>query len=146
MYMTAPKLEQGEQPDTDLRVLEFKKSNYGPLSDSVTLRYQNGLFLPEAGISNLDKLARNATVDEAFLTGLQTIIRQGRDAIASHNSPDFGPTLIAELPAIKEQGIRKSDLRQAMERLLAANKIHIGKTDGAPSKAKKRINLGAMEN
>jgi RecA-family ATPase len=145
MYMTAPKLEQGEQPDTDLRELQFKKSNYGPIANNIVLRYQNGLFLPEAGISNLDKLARDATVDETFLTGLQTIIGQGRDAIASHNSPDFGPTRIAELPAVKERGIRKRDLMQSMERLLAANIIHIGMTDGPPSRAKKRINMGTKD-
>jgi RecA-family ATPase len=133
------------QPDTDLREVQFKKSNYGPINNNIALRYQSGLFLPETGISNLDKIARNSTVDDAFLSGLRTIIGQGRDAIASHNSADFGPTLIAELPSIKEQGIRKRDLVQSMERLLAANKIHIGKTDGPPSKAKKRINYGAKE-
>jgi RecA-family ATPase len=142
MYMTAPKMDQGEQPDTDLRELHFKKSNYGPVSDNIVLRYQGGLFLPERGISNLDKLNREAAADEAFLAGLRAITQQGRDAIAGRNSSEYGPTLIAGLPEIKSQCIRKQDMQQAMERLLAANKIHIGLTDGAPSKAKKRINLG----
>jgi hypothetical protein len=106
------------------------------------LRYQSGLFLPERGISNLDKLSREAAADEAFLAGLRTITQQGRDAIAGRNSSEYGPTLIAGLPEIKSQGIRKPDMQRAMERLLAANKIHIGLTDGAPSKAKKRFNLG----
>src|SRR5262249_41564943 len=52
MYMTAPKLEAGDQPGTDLRELQFKKSNYGPVSSSIVLRYQNGLFLPEGGMSS----------------------------------------------------------------------------------------------
>jgi len=62
--MTAPKLEQGEQPDTDLRELQFKKSNYGPISNNIVLRYQNGLFLPEGGLSSLDKLAREQKAEE----------------------------------------------------------------------------------
>ena len=58
MYMTAPKIESGEQPDTDVREIQFKKSNYGRVADSMVLRYQHGLFLPEQGMSSLDKLAR----------------------------------------------------------------------------------------
>jgi RecA-family ATPase len=41
-YMKSIKPEEGEQPDTDLRELVFKKNNYGPVSESIVLRYQNG--------------------------------------------------------------------------------------------------------
>jgi RecA-family ATPase len=141
-YLKGVKPDGGEQPDDDIRELEFKKNQYGPKGESVIVRYQSGLFLPERGISSLDKLAREAVVDEAFLTGLRTLIEQGRDAMEGHTSPGYGPTLIAGLPSIKAQRIRKRELEQAQERLLAANKVHIGKTDGPPSKAKRRINLG----
>jgi RecA-family ATPase len=136
-YLKGSKAADGEQPDNDLRELEFKKNQYGPTAETIVLRYQNGLFLPEAGISNLDKLAREAKVDEIFLRGLGQIIQQGRDAIAGENSPEFGPTLIATLPEAKKERVRKKDLTDAMNRLLAANKIHVGRTAGPPSKAKK---------
>jgi len=142
-YLKGVKPDGGDEPDGDLRQLEFKKNQYGPTAESIVLRYQCGLFLPETGISNLEKLAREAAIDDAFLVGLRLIIQQGRDAIAGGTSREYGPTLIAELPATKAQGIRKPDLESAMERLLAAGKIHIGPTDGPPSKAKKRINLGS---
>jgi RecA-family ATPase len=142
-YLKGVKPDGGEQPDGDLRQLEFKKNQYGPIGDAIVLRYQRGLFLPEGGLSSLDKLAQEASADDAFLMGLQSLSKQGRDAMAGKTSAEFGPTLIASLPATKALGIRKRDLEQAMERLLGANKIHIGLTDGAPSKAKKRINLGA---
>ena len=67
MYMTAPKQETGEQPDTDLRQVVFKKSNYGKVSDSLVLRYQRGLFLPEAGLSGIDQAAREAIVEDTFV-------------------------------------------------------------------------------
>ena len=132
-----------EQPDNDLRRLEFKKNQYGPLSEPIVLRYQHGLFLPEGGISNLDRLAREARVDEIFLSGLKEIIRQGRDAIYGKTSPDYAPTLIAELAAAKKEGVRKPDLVAAMSRLLAADKIHIGETAGQPAKRKKCVYPGA---
>lgn len=109
------------------------------------LRYRDGLFLPEAGITNLDKLAREAKADEIFLSGLRQIMRQGREAMYGHTSPEFGPTLIAELPETKREGVRKKELTDAMNRLLAANKIHIGRTADAPSKAKRCLILGPKE-
>ena len=46
---------------TDVRELAFKKNQYGPTANTVVLRYQRGLFLPEQG-GSLKKLARQARV------------------------------------------------------------------------------------
>jgi RecA-family ATPase len=144
-YLTGVKTEAGEQPDDGLRQLAFKKNQYGPLGETVVVRYQGGLFLPEIGTSSLDKAAREARVDEVLLSGLSQIIRQGRDAMAGETSREFGPRLIAEMPEAKKERIRKKELVDAMNRLLAANKIHVGKTIGPPSKAKKCLRLGARQ-
>jgi hypothetical protein len=100
---------------------------------------------PERGMSNLDKAARESRVEEIFLSGLSQIIRQGRDAMAGQTSHEFAPTLIADLPDTKKERIKKKELIGAMKRLLAADKIHIGKTSGPPSKAKKCLLPGASE-
>jgi RecA-family ATPase len=144
-YLKGVRPDGGEQPDDDIRELEFKKNQYGPKGEAILVRYQGGLFLPERGVFSLDKLAREAAVDEAFLSGLRMLAQQGRDPIEGKSSTQYGPSLIADLPAIKAQGIRKRELELSKERLLAANKIHIGKTDGPPSKAKSRINLGPRD-
>jgi RecA-family ATPase len=144
-FLTGVKAEAGEQPDSEIRQLEFKKNQYGRCDDNIVLRYQHGLFLPEIGISDLDKAARQARVDEIFLSGLSQIIRQGRDAMAGETSREFGATLIAEMPEAKKERIRKKELVDAMSRLFAANKIHVGKTSGPPSKAKKCLLLGARQ-
>ena len=89
MYMTAPKMEAGEQPDTDLRELQFKKSNYGRVSDSIVLRYRGGLFLPEGGVSGLDKIAREQKAEEAFLTLLARFNEQGRNVSDKSSSPTY---------------------------------------------------------
>jgi RecA-family ATPase len=54
--------DKEQEPDPDLRMLEFKKNNYGPVSESIHLRYQNGLFLP---VNELDPVARAARADAA---------------------------------------------------------------------------------
>jgi RecA-family ATPase len=57
-YLKGVKPDSGEQPDGDLRQLEFKKNQYGPTAESVTLCYQRGLFLPEHGLSGFEQAAR----------------------------------------------------------------------------------------
>ena len=44
----------GETPDPDLRVLEFLKSNYSRLAETITLRWQNGLYVPVSRQGFLD--------------------------------------------------------------------------------------------
>jgi hypothetical protein len=51
--MKTIKPEAGEQPNSDLRELVFKKNQYGPISETIVLRYQDGLFLPVPGVANL---------------------------------------------------------------------------------------------
>src|SRR5262249_37036601 len=66
-YLKGVRPAEGQHPDNNLRELEFKKNQYGPTGETIVLRYQNGLFLPEPGVSSLDQAARNATADEIFL-------------------------------------------------------------------------------
>jgi RecA-family ATPase len=125
-YLKGVKPDEGEQPDNDIRELAFKKNQYGPIGETLVLRYQRGLFLPERGVTSLDKLAREAKAEEVFLHGLSQIIRQGRDAIAGEKSREFGPVLIATLPDAKAERLGKNELADAMTRLLTAAE------DGSP--------------
>ena len=58
LYFKRAIFDKGEEPDPDLRVLEVVKANYGPVGETIMLRWDNGLFLPVAGQSTLEKLAR----------------------------------------------------------------------------------------
>jgi RecA-family ATPase len=123
MYLTSPTTEEGEQPDSDLRELRFKKNNYGPVSDSIVLRYKNGLFLPEHSISGLDKLAREAKADEIFLNLLKRLTKEGRNVGDKRNSPNYAPAMFVKEPEAKGIKMRKSDFEAAMLRLFKDNKI-----------------------
>jgi RecA-family ATPase len=142
MYMTAPKIESGEQPDTDVREIHFKKSNYGRVADSMVLRYQRGLFLPEQGMSSLDKLAREQKAEEVFLALLVRFGNEGRNVSDKASSPTFAPTLFAKEREAK--GCRRSDIADAMRRLFAAQKIHVEQY-GRPSRPYARLALGRKE-
>jgi RecA-family ATPase len=66
-YLKGVKAADGEQPDNDLRELEFKKNQYGPTAETIVLRYQRGLFLPLPGVTSLDKATQDAKADDIFL-------------------------------------------------------------------------------
>jgi RecA-family ATPase len=116
MVLKGVKPDDGEQPDNDLRELQFKKNQYGPTAETIALRYQRGLFLSVSGMSSLDKLAREARIDDIFLAGLRQLQQQGRDVMHGSTSREFGPTLITELPDAKAHGITKRELIASMER------------------------------
>lgn len=137
-YLKGVKATDGEQPDNDLRELEFKKNQYGPLSDSVVLRYQSGLFLPEAGLTSLDKVAREAKADEVFLDLLKRFTGEGRNVGDKQTSPTYAATIFAREAEAKKAQLRKLDLEAAMRRLFAAKKIYV-ETYGRPSRPYSRI-------
>jgi RecA-family ATPase len=129
----------GEQPDDDLRELEFKKNQYGPKGETIVLRYQRGLFLPDAGLSNLDNLAREQKAEEAFLALLARYDREGRNVSDKENSPNFAPKTFSKEK--EAAGLRKTDLAVAMRNLFAGSKIHV-ESYGRPSRPYSRLRLG----
>jgi RecA-family ATPase len=124
-YLKGIKAAEGEQPDNDLRELQFLKNQYGPKGETLVLRYQRGLFLPEAGMSSLDKVARDALVDSTFLMLLSQFDAQGRKVSDKPKSNNYAPAKFAEASAAKERKIKKLELVSAMERLFEAKKIRV---------------------
>jgi RecA-family ATPase len=112
----------GEQPDNDLRELEFKKNQYGPLSESVVVRYSNGLFLPEAGTSSLEKVAKEVRADQVFLDLLARFTEEGRN-VGYRRGTSYAPALFAREAEAAKAGLRNKDFEAAMRRLFQAQKI-----------------------
>lgn len=137
-YLKGVRAADGEQPDGDLRELEFKKNQYGPTGETIVLRYQRGLFLPEGGISNLDKVAKEQRADETFVALLARYTRESRNVSDKPTSHNYAPTNFCKESEAK--GLRKSDLEAAMRRLFATSKIRV-ETYGKPSRPYSRLIL-----
>jgi RecA-family ATPase len=123
-YLKGVRPEDGEQPDNNLRQLEFKKNQYGPLPETVILRYRNGLFLPETGISRLEKLAGDAKVEELFLKLLGRFNNQERN-VSDKRGTSYAPAIFAEEVEARAAKVGKHALADAMARLFATNRIHL---------------------
>jgi RecA-family ATPase len=139
IYMTAPKIEAGEQPDTDLREIVFKKANYSRNGDSVVLRYQRGLFLPEAGMSSIDKAAREAAVEDAFIAIAKKLEARAQELSPAQTSHHYAPTVIAKQP--EANGMKKAEFVAALDRLLDQGRARIEILRAGSSREKKVIKV-----
>jgi RecA-family ATPase len=125
----------GEQPDGDLRELEFKKDQYGPLGETVRLRWQGGVFVPVGGAGTLERVAAEAKVDQAYLDCLDALHGSGRQ-VGPYAGKAYAPAIFEKMAPAK--GYRAKALAAAQERLFNSGRIEVVKI-GPPSKALDRI-------
>lgn len=137
-YLKGVKADSGEDSESDLRQLEFKKNQYGPLGENMVLRYQRGLFLPEAGVSDLDKASRTAKAVDVFLGLLGRLSSQGRNLSDKPTAPNYAPSAFAKEDEAKKYRTKKPELEQAMRDLFRANKLKI-EPYGKPSRNLSRL-------
>jgi RecA-family ATPase len=124
-YLQGIKPENGEPTDTDLRELVFKKNNYGPISESVMLRYRDGMFLPVAGTNgggSLDKLAQERRAEDMFLDLLARFTRENRN-VGHRPGTSYAPALFAREEEAKKLVLSSKALEAAMRRLFKDEKI-----------------------
>jgi RecA-family ATPase len=138
LYFKRAVTDKDEEPDPDLRVLEVMKANYGPVGETVTVRWNNGLFLPVAGVSNLEKMTAEQKADNVFLDLLCRFTSQDRNTSERTSANNYAPTLFAKEKEAKELTIRKADFEAAMRRLFAANKIAV-EPYGFPSRGTSKL-------
>jgi RecA-family ATPase len=135
--MRGIKPEEGEQPDNDLREIEFKKSQHSALSESIVVKYQNGMFLPVPGVASIDE----ARVEEIFVELLQRFTESDRFVSDNPSAKNYAPALFSkEAEARREGVITRAAFEGAMRRLFAANRIR-NEQYGRPSRPSHRIRL-----
>jgi RecA-family ATPase len=108
--------------DPELRVIDFLKNQYGPCDDRITVRYQNGVFVPDDGKSSTKRAAEDAKADSLFLELLALAAGQHR-YFGAKPGTSYAPARLAEMS--QAHGTPSKVLAAAMERLFAANKIKL---------------------
>ena len=120
-----------------MRELEFKKNQYGPTGETIVLRYQRGLFLPEHGMSVIEKAARETMVDDALITIGKKLVARGQELSPAQTSHNYAVSLIANQPEAK--GIKKAELANALSRLLDQGRLRIETLKPGTTREKKII-------
>ncbi|MDB5593732.1 MAG: RecA-family ATPase [Hyphomicrobiales bacterium] len=135
MYFERPRRDRDDDAvvDPDTRVLSLKKSNYGPPSMTINLKWSGGVFALQGGSSSFGFSPQDA--DARFLDLLATFDREGRN-VTSVPCSTFAPKLFAQHPDAR--GIKKADFQSAMNRLFGDGKIKL-LTEGSPARQRSRI-------
>jgi hypothetical protein len=98
LFLNEPKLEAGEPPDPDVRVLERKKANYASRGNQIRLRWRQGVIEPERpeapGATPFGKLDAKAV----FVSLHTDFEGMGRPLSANNHAGNFAPRLFAKLP------------------------------------------------
>jgi len=136
-YLRTPKPTSDDAPDTNLRQIEFKKSNYGRLAESIGLEYRNGLFLPID--TPLDAALKGERARQVFLALLTRFNSENRN-VTANNAPGYAPKMFAEEAEARNARLSKRDLAEAMRRLLLEKKIRMAPY-GKPSKPVYRLEV-----
>jgi len=140
-YMRAIETPKGEEPDPDLREIQFLKNNYGRQGDSIQVRWQRGVYVLENAPNSLEKLAQDHRHDERFIELLKQYDSQGRKVSDSKSANNYAPKQFAEDKGQDGKRVPLKRFEQAMQRLFTASKIHV-QTYGRPSRPYKCIALG----
>jgi len=118
--------------------LSLKKANYAQEGLSFLVRWKAGVYVPEAGISSLDRASIEQRAQEVFL-GLLAKVSDQKQEVSPNKSPSYAP---AKFFKMKEAaGLKKAHLERAMQELLDGDRIHI-EVDGPASKRRSRLRIG----
>nr|WP_213396240.1 AAA family ATPase [Yoonia sp.] len=130
-------VQDGYEQNPDARVLRTMKSNYSGIGGEIALTWQNGVFVADAPVTGLDRMAASAKAERVFLALLRMFAEQGRTVNHAGGST-YAPKIFAEHP--KSEGMTKRALKAAMDALLMTGKIRIAQS-GPPSKRRAHLEL-----
>jgi RecA-family ATPase len=79
MYLKSANEEKDKDKnddDSDLRVIESKKNNYGPVSERILVRWKDGVYVLEPGEGSLERDFTNA-MERLFHSGKIKVVKEG---------------------------------------------------------------------
>ena len=135
LYLERVLDESKREIDPDVRVLQVKKSNYGPVGLELRLRWRDGAFVLDSPTGGFDRLAVDAKAQRIFLDLLAEFKAQGRD-VSANRSPTFAPTCFEKHP--RAECLTKKAFERAMEKLLSSKRIAV-EHFGSPSRPRSRL-------
>ncbi len=136
-YLGRPKGDENEDEpaNTDERLLTRKKANYASIGDTIKLRWQNGILVPQDSMPS--RFPR--PVEDVFLALLDAHNGANRRPLSeSNNATNYAPRVFSRLPDRERDGYRSGDFQHAMETLFKGRKI-VSVTYGRPGDERRKI-------
>ncbi len=134
LYMRAPTTERGEEVDSDLREIQFLKANYGKMAEAMTIRWVDGVFVPDVAGSMANE-ERNRSDEERFLALLAKNTQQDIPLSSKPTAPNYAPRRFTT--ELGSGDISQRRFKEAMDRLFDRGQIQMapyGKSSRGTSK------------
>jgi RecA-family ATPase len=120
LYLSTPKVEEGEPPAPDVRVLTRKKSNAARRDETIDLRWRDGVFISTTETGILGSIAKRAA-KRVFRDLVDRMNSNDRPVSSNSRSGNYAPKLFAMRP--DREGYGKADFERAMEALFADGEL-----------------------
>lgn len=114
-YLSAPKEGADGPVDPDSRIFSRKKANHARIGETIKLRWQNGVFVPEV------RAAANfyrRSAEDVFLALLDAVSREGQKVSHKARASNYAPTLFMKRPPKDREDYQRGDFERAMQSLL----------------------------
>ena len=113
---------------SDMRMLEFRKNNYGPPQSSIPLMWKDGVFVAQTsqGNTTLEHRLYEHNIEALFLKVLRRRNMQDRP-VSDRSGPNYAPKELAAEPEVREikPRITARQFADAMKRLFAADRLMV---------------------
>lgn len=131
LYLTRPENER----NTNIRLLQMKKSNYGSTEPELRIVWQDGVFYPVESTLGQKLEDRDAHDEAAYLYALTKLHERNQRPLIHKNQATYAPKLMKSMQETK--GISESRLEAAQNRLMDKAIIaNLEETTGPQSKRK----------
>jgi RecA-family ATPase len=121
LYLSTPKLDEGEPPDPNARILTRKKSNAARRDETIELRWSDGVFLPVHAPTGVLGSIERRTCERVFRDLLERTTAEGQPVSSSSRAGNFAPKLFATRP--NRERFSRADFERAMQALFASRQI-----------------------
>lgn len=135
LYFEAAKASDGTEPDPAVRTLSVRKTNYAAAGGVLTVRWQDGAYVPVTGATALDRMALERRAEETFIALLRRFTAQGQ-SVGAVSGTSYAPSHFAKHQ--DAAGLSSQHFASAMQRLLDGGTIRI-ETFGPPSRQRSRL-------
>jgi RecA-family ATPase len=123
LFLRAPDVETGEALDPNARILQRRKSNYGPRLAEIKLRWTDGAIAPEQVTRGVGGSMARRDVKAVFLTLLDEFTAANRNVSDNSRSGNYAPRLFGKVKNEQREDYREADFRTAMEALFHEQRI-----------------------
>ncbi len=136
LYLTRP---EGER-NTNVRLLQMKKSNYGSTEPEIRIVWQNGVFHPVENTIGQNPEDRDKRDEAAYLFALRKLHERGQRPLVHPNQASYAPKLMKTMQEAK--GVSVLRLESAQNRLMDRGVIaNVEDTEGPRSKRKSCVQI-----